>query len=356
MKDILNNFDYELPQELIAHSPTEPRDHSKLLVFDKQRGKISHYHFYNLVDLLTLNDVLVFNDTKVFPARLYGQKENSTKVEVLLIRQLNSNTFSAIGKPNLKPPQTIIFSDSLSGKINSKHEDGTFDIEFNQSSQILIQEIDNLGNTPLPPYISSPLTENQARSRYQTVYAKQNGSAAAPTAGLHFTEDLLTKLKQKGVQIEFVTLHVGLGTFQNLRPEQLEIKELHEEHYTLTKTTADSLNQAKKEGKNIIAVGTTTTRVLESATDNHGQLIPQVSTTKIFIQPSYKFKFVDNLITNFHLPKSSLLMLISAFTSSPNTKSKFHNFLKSPIGKAYQEAITNSYHFFSFGDSMYIKK
>ncbi len=350
------DYDYFLPEELIAHTPLKQRDHSKLLVFNRRTGGVEHKHFYDLIDLLDQNHVLVFNDTKVFPARLFGKRSpTGGDVEVLLIRQLSTDSYLAIGRPNLKPGQEIVFSKSLTGLITNRNEDGSVQIQFNQQNTSLLNQIDRLGHTPLPPYISSPLSEKEARSRYQTVYAKHSGSAAAPTAGLHFTNKLLHTLKEKGVQITSITLHVGLGTFQNLRSEQLEKGELHEEYFTINKQTANFLNQAKKQGKQIIAVGTTTVRTLESAINKHGLIIPQTSSTRIFIHPPYQFKFVDSLITNFHLPKSSLLMLVSALTSFPNTDFLFKSFSQSTIGSIYQQAIRNNYRFFSFGDSMYIK-
>ncbi len=346
----LADFDYDLPQELIAHFPTTPRDHSRLLVLNRSTSKISHHHFYDLPNLLTKNDVLVFNQTKVFPARLHGTKDSGGKMQILLLKKLTKDLWHALCKPGLKLNQRLIFG-GIPATVTQVSPDGSVEIKFIGLTQA---KINLLGQTPLPPYIHSPLSQTSLKHKYQTTYAKNIGSAAAPTAGLHFTKKLLQELKQKGIQQEFVTLHVGLGTFKPPTAEQLNQGVLHTEDFYLGEDTTARLNQAKAAGKRLIAVGTTTTRVLESCTNDSGVLIPQNASTDIFIKPTYKFKFVDALITNFHLPQSSLLMLVSAFISYPNTKHKFTNFLSSSSGQVYLQAINNKYRFFSFGDAMFI--
>lgn len=338
----IKDYSYNLPQNLIADKPTSKRDHCRLLTLEKSTGKTNHLHFFDLIDLLGPNDVLVLNQSKVFPARLFGKKDTGGEIEVLLIHQIKSDTWQAISKPRPKVGREILFDYDLVGKIiQSDSITGEIEIKFNYKNDKFFQILDKIGHTPIPPYIKSSQTEKQIRSEYQTVYAATVGSAAAPTAGLHFTKELLSKLKQKGVQIEYITLHVGLGTFQNLRPENLKNKTLHSEFYEIKPSVAKRLNQAKKDSKRIIAVGTTSVRTLESACDKNSLKFGKNS-TQIFIYPGFKFKFVDALITNFHLPESSLLMLVSAFSS------------RDKIFKAYQEAIKNKYRFFSFGDAMLI--
>lgn len=338
----IKDYFYNLPENLIADKPSKKRDHCRLLTLKKSSGKINHLHFFDIANLLGPNDVLVLNQSKVFPARLFGKKNTGGNIEVLLIHQIKNDTWLAISKPRPKVGQEIFFDHNLIGKVlKSDPITGQIEIKFNYKNNYFFQVLDRIGHTPLPPYIKNSQTEKTIRSEYQTVYAKPIGSAAAPTAGLHFTKELLLKLKQKGVQIEYITLHVGLGTFQNLRPENLESKTLHSEFYEIKPAVAQRLNQAKKSGKRIIAVGTTSVRTLESAC-NKKCLNSGKNSTQIFILPPYKFKFVDALITNFHLPESSLLMLVSAFA----TKEKIFN--------AYQEAIKNKYRFFSFGDAMLI--
>lgn len=339
----ISDYSYQLPESLIANKPSDKRDHCRLLTLSKNTGQINHLHFYDILNLLTPNDVLVLNQSKVFPARLFGKKDSGGDIEVLLIHQINSDTWMAISKPRPTIGRQIIFDHNLIGQvIESNPTTGQIQIKFNYKNNQFFQVLDKIGHTPIPPYIKSNQTEHQIRSEYQTVYAKQTGSAAAPTAGLHFTKKLLSQLKTKGIQIEYVTLHVGLGTFQNLRPENIESKTLHSEFYEIKPAVAKRLNQAKQDGKRIIAVGTTSVRTLESATDKNQQIIPGKKSTNIFIYPPYQFKFVDALITNFHLPESSLLMLVSAFAGKEN------------IFSAYQQAIKNKYRFFSFGDAMFI--
>ena len=339
----IKDYSYNLPPSLIADQPCDQRDHCRLLTLNKTTGEINHLHFYDILDLLTPNDVLVLNQSKVFPARLFGKKDSGGVIELLLIRQQSSDTWLSISKPRPKIGQQIIFPHNLVGEIiKSDSSNGQIEIKFNFKNNQFFQVLEKIGHTPIPPYIHSSQTERQIRSEYQTVYAKEIGSAAAPTAGLHFTKKLLSQLKAKGVQIEYVTLHVGLGTFQNLRPENIESKTLHSEFYEIKPSVAKRLNAAKESGKRIIAVGTTSVRTLESAVDQNHQIIAGKKSTNIFIYPPYQFKFVDSLITNFHLPESSLLMLVSAFAG------------RDKILKSYQEAVNQKYRFFSFGDAMFI--
>jgi S-adenosylmethionine:tRNA ribosyltransferase-isomerase len=342
-------FDYHLPKELIAQEPMESRDHSRLLILNRKTGKIEHRYFYDLMCYLSANDVLVFNDSKVVPARIYGKKANTKgKVEILLVRPQDKQVFDfiswpqcwvIIGKPELKKGQMIEFSDNLNGQIEEEINYERI-ICFNKQGEELKQEILSLGETPLPPYITRP-TERSFKE-YQTIYAAKHGSVAAPTAGFHFTKDLLDKIKEKNIQLEFLTLYVGLGTFLPVKVEKIEDHQMHSEFFELNQETVQRLNKAKKDKKRIIAVGTTAVRVLEACTQNT-ELQAKKEKTDLFIYPGYKFKFVDSLITNFHLPKSTLLMLISAFAG------------RELILKAYQEAIDKRYRFFSFGDSMFIQ-
>ena len=347
-------FDYHLPEELIANSPISPRDHSKLMVIDRKNKKISHKHFYNIIDLLTDNDVLVLNQTKVFPARIYGQKETGGKIEILLNKNREDFIWEALSKPGLKI-NTKLFFDGFTAKV-VKRESEIHVLKFNIDRNSLIEKLQKVGVTPLPPYIKSTEDENEIRNEYQTTYAKNTGSVAAPTAGFHFTEELLQKIHNKGIQIEYVTLHVGLGTFIPVKSDTLEDHVMHSEEYFVDKDTIARLNTAKKLGKRIISVGTTSTRVLESISNEKSELdINKLSgSTDIFIYPPYKFKFVDSLITNFHLPKSTLLALVSSLVSSPNTDEEFKSFKESLVGKAYGDAINNKYRFYSFGDSSII--
>ncbi|OGD81389.1 tRNA preQ1(34) S-adenosylmethionine ribosyltransferase-isomerase QueA [Candidatus Collierbacteria bacterium RIFOXYD1_FULL_40_9] len=338
----LSDFDYLLPPEVIAHTPTEPRDTCKLLVLDKNSGIISHLIFRDLLDLLNENFVLVLNDTKVFPARLFGKKDTGGKFECLLLKQTNQSSYLSLVRGRVKLGQKIIFTKDFTAEITNKLPDGEVELSFSKKGVDLLEEIDKNGKSPLPPYIHSEDKEKDLREMYQTVYAKYQGSAAAPTAGLHFTKELLEKLKDKGVQIEYLTLHVGLGTFKPVTKQQIDDKKLHKENYILTEPVASRLNQAKQKDKKIIAVGTTTTRTLESLSNKKGELFAGEGETDIFIQPGYKFKFVDGLITNFHLPQTSLLMLVSALSN------------KEIILNAYNQAVNNKYKFFSFGDAMLI--
>lgn len=348
----INLFDYHLEQDRIAQEPANPRDSAKLLVVDRKTGKVDDWHVSDLPRLLTPNDVLVFNQTKVMPVRLFGQKITGGKVELLLTRQLNEDTWEAISTPGLKVGQKLEI-EVLKAEVVDRSEE-VVTIKFSDRGEYLRERIFEFGKTPIPPYIHSQKTERELRRIYQTVYAKKEGSVAAPTAGLHFTKELLVSLREKGIQTEFLTLHVGLSTFRGVKTERIEDHQMHPEWFHLDEETTKRLNQAKVEGKRIISVGTTTTRVLESCTDENGVLFPKEGDTKIFIYPPYQFKFVDSLMTNFHLPKSTLLMLVSAFVSVPNTKDKFTSFRHSLMGKVYDYAIENDYRFFSFGDTMLI--
>jgi len=338
------DYSYNLPENLIANHPTSRRDHCRLLSLNKETGEINHLKFFDLKNILGPNDVLVLNQSKVFPARLFGKKKTGGKFEILLIRQINADSWLAISKPRLTIGQELIFGHKLEARVlKSDKTSGQIEIKFNQKHQQFFQTLDKIGQTPIPPYIHTSDSETEIRKEYQTVYAKKLGSAAAPTAGLHFTKKLLADLKNRGVQIEYVTLHVGLGTFQNLRPENITTKTLHQEFYEITPEVATRLNLAKQQRKRIIAVGTTSVRTLESATDPISKQIKSgPNSTQIFIYSPYKFKFVDALITNFHLPESSLLMLVSAFAGKKN------------IFKSYQQAVKQKYRFFSFGDAMFI--
>ncbi len=338
-----SDFFYELPPELIAQTPIEPRDHSRMLTYSRKTGNIEHKHFYDLVDYLTPNDVLVINNTRVIPARLYGtKKETGAKVELLLLKRINLTTFEALIKPakKFKVGTEIEISTNLTAKIiDNVDEIGGRVVQFSVKTGTLEAELDKIGEMPLPPYIHEKLND---RERYQTVYSKIEGSSAAPTAGLHFTPELLEKIKDKGVTIVEVLLNVGLGTFRPVNEDTVEAHHMHSEYIEVTPEAAETLNRAKKEGKRIIAVGTTSVRTLESATDDDGVIHPVKKETSIFIYPGVKFKFVDAIITNFHLPESTLIMLISAFAGREETL------------RIYNLAVREKYRFFSFGDSMFI--
>lgn len=337
-----DDFDYYLPEHLIAQTPLDKRDSSKLLVLDKETGNIKHEHFNNIIDYLTDNDVLVLNDTKVIPARLIGNKEDTGAViELLMLKDLGNNIWECLTKPakRVKLGTIINFSDKLKAKCVFIGEEGIRHFELIYDG-ILYEILDSLGEMPLPPYIHEKLKD---KDRYQTVYAKNIGSAAAPTAGLHFTKELLAKIEQKGVKVLYVTLHVGLGTFRPVSVEDVTKHKMHSEFYQMSKEVAQELNDAKKEGKRIISVGTTSTRTLETIMSKYGEFKECSGNTDIFIYPGYEFKAIDSLITNFHLPKSTLIMLVSALAG------------KDKIMNAYKEAVEKEYRFFSFGDSMFIK-
>ena len=337
------DYNYDLPEELIAQTPLKNRSESRLLVLDKNTGKYEDRIFKNILDYLTPNDVLVLNDTKVIPARLYGVKEETNaSIELLLLKDLGENRWQTLARPQrrVKIGSIISFGDGLlKAKCVKLMEQGICEFELIYDG-ILVEILDKLGEMPLPPYIHEKLVD---KDRYQTVYAKHPGSAAAPTAGLHFTPELLEEIKRRGIQIVYVTLHVGLGTFRPVDEEDAEKHVMHTEYFEVSEEAAAALNKAKAEGKRIISVGTTSTRTLESDYKDGVGFKATCENTNIFIYPGYKFKAIDGLITNFHLPKSTLIMLVSAFSS------------KEIILNAYNEAVKNKYRFFSFGDAMFIK-
>ena len=339
----VEDFDYELPEELIAQTPLEKRDSSKLLVLDKETGEVTHKHFTDIIDYLDEGDTLVLNDTKVLPARLIGEKEDTKAViEVLLLKDIQGDTWEALTKPakRVHVGTIISFGDGLlKARCIEEDDEGIRKYELIYDG-ILLEILEKLGTMPLPPYIHEKLED---QSRYQTVYAKNIGSAAAPTAGLHFTKELLSKIKEKGINITYVTLHVGLGTFRPVQVENIKDHKMHTEYYEMSEETAKILTETKKNHKNIIAVGTTSVRTLETIYSKYGCFKKCCGDTNIFIYPGYEFKAVDKLITNFHLPKSTLVMLVSALAGKDN------------ILNAYKIAIDNKYRFFSFGDAMFIK-
>jgi len=336
---LVTDFDYDLPQELIAQHPMEPRDHSRLLVVDKKTGEIEHRHFYDLVNYLKPGDVLVFNDTRVIPARLHGTKDTGAHVEVFLLTRRDATDWEVLVRPGkkLQVGAKINFSDELSCEVIEHTDFGGRVVRFKYDG-IFEEILDRLGETPLPPYITAPLEDKE---RYQTVYNRERGSAAAPTAGLHFTKELLQKIKEIGCEEVFVTLHVGLGTFRPVSEAKIEDHKMHKEFYTVSQEAADAVNKAKAEGRRIIAVGTTAVRTLEAAGAD-GQLHAGSSWTNIFIYPGYKFRLVDDLVTNFHLPQSTLLMLVSTLST------------REIMLQTYKKAVEEKYRFFSFGDAMFI--
>lgn len=338
----VSDFYYDLPEELIAQTPIEKRDESRLMVLNRKDETIEHKKFKDIIDYLEPGDVLVRNNTKVLPARLYGKKETGAHVEFLLLNNIEGDIWECIVRPGnkLHIGTKVIFGDGLlKANILDVMPGGTRKVEFEYEG-IFNEILDQIGLMPLPPYIHEELKE---KDRYQTVYAKYEGSAAAPTAGLHFTDELLEKLEKKGIIIANVTLHVGIGTFRPVKEETVEAHEMHTEHYYIKKEDADKINAAKENGKRVIAVGTTSCRVLESIADENGKVEETEGDTKIFIYPGYKFKILDGLITNFHLPQSTLLMLVSALAG------------KDYIMGAYEEAVKERYRFFSFGDAMFIQ-
>lgn len=356
----MNLLWYDLPPNRIAQTPVEPRDASKLLQLDKVTSTITHHTFADLPKLLRPGDVLVRNNSRVIPARLFGVKPTGGKVEVLLNRLIDpqTNTWECLLHPGLKAATTLAFPNGFSGDVIKKVQtDFTFNINFNCTIEQLYKYLDFSGHVPLPPYVEriEDRPESYWKTVYQTTYAKEKGSVAAPTAGLHFTPQLDAQLRTNGIEIVEVSLHVGLGTFAPIKTEDYTKHQLHHEDFTLSQETADQLNQAKKAGRRIIAVGTTTVRVLEHCADNTGRLTAQSGSTNIFIYPPYKFKFVDALITNFHLPGTSLLLLVSALCSAPNTPHEFTDFQSTTVGHAYKEAIASQYRFFSFGDAMFVE-
>ncbi len=338
-----SDFNFELPEELIAQDPLEDRSASRLLVLNKETGETEHKIFKDIIDLVNPGDCLVLNNTKVIPARLLGVKEDTgAHVEVFLLKKLSKDTWETLVKPGkkLKPGARVIFGDGLlTATILDTMEEGIRKVLFEYDG-IFEEVLDKLGEMPLTPYITHTLKD---RDRYQTVYARYDGSAAAPTAGLHFTKELLTELEAKGVRIAYVTLHVGLGTFRPVKVDDVANHHMHSEHYIITGEAADIINTTKENGGRVICVGTTSCRTIESAADDTGKVIPGENDTQIFIYPGYSFKVLDALITNFHLPESTLVMLVSALAGKDN------------IMKAYKEAIDLRYRFFSFGDAMFIR-
>ncbi|EHK2326513.1 tRNA preQ1(34) S-adenosylmethionine ribosyltransferase-isomerase QueA [Clostridium perfringens] len=339
----VSDFYFELPEELIAQYPLEKRDSSRLMVLDKKTGEIEHRKFHDILEYLNEGDTLVLNNTRVLPARLIGEKEETGgKIEFLLLKRIEGDKWECLAKPGRKAKVGTVFTfgeGKLKAVVREIGEEGNRIIEFKYDG-IFEQVLDELGQMPLPPYIHEKLEDKE---RYQTVYSKEKGSAAAPTAGLHFTEELLKEIKDKGVNIAYLTLHVGLGTFRPVKVDDVNNHVMHSEYYHLDKENAELINKTKEAGKRVIAVGTTSSRTLETIGDENGRVREQSGWTDIFIYPGYKFKIVDNLITNFHLPESTLIMLVSALAGQEN------------IMNAYNTAVKEKYRFFSFGDSMFIK-
>lgn len=339
----LTDFDYNLPEELIAQTPVEPRNSSRFMVLDPVEQSIEHRRFYDLKEYLEPGDTLIFNDTRVMPARLLGWREGTGgKVEVFLLRRIDGDTWETLVKPGRKAKagQVVRFSDELTCTVQEDTDFGGRIVKFNYQG-IFEEILDRLGETPLPPYIHEKLADKE---RYQTVYSREQGSAAAPTAGLHFTKEQMAELQEMGVNLGFVTLHVGLGTFRPVSVETIEEHVMHKEYYSISQETADLIKKTKANGKRVIAVGTTSIRTLESAATAVGEIAGKTDWTNIFIYPGYEFKIIDGIITNFHLPKSTLIMLISAFAG------------REFVLKAYETAVAERYRFFSFGDAMMIKR
>lgn len=337
-----SDFYYDLPKELIAQTPVEPRDSSRLMVLGRNNGKIEHKHFYDIIDYLNPGDLLVANDSRVLPARIYGIKdETGAKVEFLLLKQISGNRWETLCKPGKKARAGAKFTFGngiMSCKVAEVKDGGNRIVDFD-TDENFFTALDKIGQMPLPPYITEELKDKE---RYQTVYSHELGSAAAPTAGLHFTNELIEKIKAKGVNFAYVTLHVGLGTFRPVKVDDVTKHKMHSEHYEIPKETSDLINQTKKNGGRVIAVGTTSCRTLESVASFYGEIKPCDGFTDIFIYPGYEFKVLDGLITNFHLPESTLIMLVSAFAGYGN------------IMNAYKTAVEEKYRFFSFGDAMFI--
>lgn len=338
-----SDFYYDLPQELIAQSPLEPRDSSRLMHLDRETGEIQHRHFYDIIDYLNEGDLLVVNNSRVIPARLYGKRaDTGADVELLLLAQNENNRWKTLVKPGKRAREgaKILFGDGLlTGEVKTVKEDGNRIIEFTCDENIYVV-LDKIGQMPLPPYITQKLADKE---RYQTVYSKDLGSAAAPTAGLHFTDELLEKIKAKGIDIAYATLHVGLGTFRPVKVDDVTSHHMHSEHYWLPQDAADKINKTKQNGGRVIAVGTTSCRTLESVAKKHdGKIFCDEGDTDIFIYPGFDFKVIDGLITNFHLPESTLIMLVSAFCGYNS------------VMNAYKTAVNEKYRFFSFGDAMMI--
>lgn len=338
-----SDFSFELPEELIAQTPIEPRDSSRLMVLDKHSGEVSHHHFYDIIDMLNPNDCLILNDSRVLPARIYGVKdETGANVEFLLLKNKGNDTWETLAKPGKRAKKGSWFTFGnglLRCEVVDVLEDGGRLIQFHYNG-VFFSLLDQIGQMPLPPYIKEKL---QDKERYQTVYSRETGSAAAPTAGLHFTPELLEKIKAKGVRIGFVTLHVGLGTFRPVSADVITDHKMHSEHYYMPQSTADLINETKKNGGRVIAVGTTSCRTIESVAQKEGCFRESEGWTDIFIYPGYEFRGLDALITNFHLPESTLIMLVSALAGREN------------VLNAYNTAVSEKYRFFSFGDAMLIR-
>ncbi|MCI6737882.1 MAG: tRNA preQ1(34) S-adenosylmethionine ribosyltransferase-isomerase QueA [Intestinibacter sp.] len=338
-----SDFNFDLPQELIAQVPIKDRTSSRLMVLDKETGEIEHRIFRDIIDYLNPGDCLVLNDTRVIPARLIGSKVGTGgKIEFLLLKRTEDDTWETLVKPGKRAKIGARFSfgdGKLIAEVVGMSDDGARIVKFEYDG-IFEEILDELGNMPLPPYITEKLEEKE---RYQTVYSKHNGSAAAPTAGLHFTKELLHKIEEKGVDLAFITLHVGLGTFRPVKVEDVTNHQMHSEYYIVTEEAAEKINRAKASGHRVISVGTTSTRTIESVADENGIVKAKSGWTNIFIYPGYKWKVIDNLITNFHLPESTLIMLVSSLAG------------KDHVLNAYKEAVKERYRFFSFGDAMFIK-
>ncbi|MDD6710401.1 MAG: tRNA preQ1(34) S-adenosylmethionine ribosyltransferase-isomerase QueA [Ruminococcus sp.] len=338
-----SDFYYNLPEELIAQTPVEPRDSSRMMVYNRKTKEVLHKHFYDVIDFLNEGDALIVNDSRVLPARIYGTKiPTGANVEFLLLKQVKDKVWETLVKPGKKARtgDSFTFGDGImTGKVIDVLEDGNRIVEFKCDSNFY-ETLDKIGQMPLPPYIHEKLKDKE---RYQTVYSHELGSAAAPTAGLHFTDELLEKIKAKGIKIGYVTLHVGLGTFRPVKVDDVTTHKMHSEHYEVPEETAKLIEETKKNGKRVIAVGTTSCRTLESVAKEHGKVVPCEGWTDIFIYPGFEFKVLDGLITNFHLPESTLIMLVSAFAGYDEVMS------------IYKEAVKEKYRFFSFGDSMFIE-
>ncbi len=347
---LLSDYDYNLPEDLIAQMPADKRENSRMMVLDRKNGTITHKHFYDIVDILEKDTLLVMNNTRVLPARLIGHKDTGAKIEVFLLSQKEGKLWDVLIKPSkrIKPDTVIKISDELSVKaVKRLEENGEWLVELIYESNNILDVLHRNGQIPLPPYIERKTPDEDLKKldfeRYQTVYAEDEKSVAAPTAGLHFTKEILKKLENKGVELAYITLNVGLGTFRPVQCDNIEDHKMHSETFEISEKAATQINEAKAKGKKIVAVGTTTVRTLETAYQKYGCIKPCHDHSELFIYPPYEFKVIDNLITNFHLPKSTLLMLVSALAG------------KDFIFKAYREAIENKYRFFSYGDCMYIK-
>ena len=347
---LLSDYDYNLPENLIAQMPADKRENSRMMVLDRKNGTITHKHFYDIVDILEKDTLLVMNNTRVLPARLIGHKDTGAKIEVFLLSQKEGKLWDVLIKPSkrIKPDTVIKISDELSVKaVKRLEENGEWLVELIYESNNILDVLHRNGQIPLPPYIERKNPDEDLKKldfeRYQTVYAEDEKSVAAPTAGLHFTKEILQKLENKGVELAYITLNVGLGTFRPVQCDNIEDHKMHSETFEISEKAATQINEAKAKGKKIVAVGTTTVRTLETAYQKYGCIKPCHDHSELFIYPPYEFKVIDNLITNFHLPKSTLLMLVSALAG------------KDFIFKAYREAIENKYRFFSYGDCMYIK-